>query len=411
MADTPPRDVTHLLQTSTTARPIGRRRRATVRSRLRRAARHRGGADAPRARRAHAAADGAGARGLPAAGRPDAGRLAEPRPLLRHRGARDAADPGRPRAQARRRQARRRLAARDPRRRAAERGRRRSSSRSRSSPCTRRSSSSPGTTRAWPRWSSCASSPACTRARPPTCSASPSAPSTRTGAWRAWCSAAPWRRTRAHERGTASPACAASCWRRPSCRRPRARPTSTRPAATTRLLRAEAEQLLAHDHGSPHPRCARRVSAATRGRGRRGVPGAARRRAPAADRPLPHPRGPRRGRHGRGVPRRAGGADPARGRAQAGALGLRLAARWWPASRPSGRCWRAWTTRTSRGSSTRVRTTRPGRGRSSLVRHGTGARRCRSPTTATRHDLPTRRPPRPDARRSAAPSSTPTRRA
>ena len=60
---------------------------------------------APRARGPHAAGDGAGPRGVHAAGRPGPRRLAEPRTLLRRRRADDAADPGGPCARAPRRQA------------------------------------------------------------------------------------------------------------------------------------------------------------------------------------------------------------------------------------------------------------------------------------------------------------------
>ena len=64
-----------------------------------------------------AAADGARPRSVPAAAEGPARPLAEPRALLRDRGALDAADPDRARPRARRPQARRRPAARDVRRR------------------------------------------------------------------------------------------------------------------------------------------------------------------------------------------------------------------------------------------------------------------------------------------------------
>ena len=135
-------------------RAAGRRAAA---GRLRRAAPAGGRLPAARAAGADAAADGARARGLPAADEGSAGSLAEPRALLRDCRALDAADPDRAGARARRAEARRRAAARHARRGARRRRHRRRSISSRS---TRRSSGSSRSTPNRRGSSSCGSSAA-----------------------------------------------------------------------------------------------------------------------------------------------------------------------------------------------------------------------------------------------------------
>ena len=135
-------------------RSLGARRAGSAR--LRGPAPHRGPPAALREALAHAVRDGARARVLHAARRPDVGALAEPRAVLRDRVRADAAHPGRPRAQAPRGQARRRRAD-HARRRDRDRGR------AATSTCwrwTARSTSCRRSTRARRGWWRCASSAA-----------------------------------------------------------------------------------------------------------------------------------------------------------------------------------------------------------------------------------------------------------
>ena len=139
------------------ARRQGGSARRAAAARLCRAAARRRRLRPPRAAGADAAGDRPGARGLPAPDARPQRPVAEPRPLLRHRRQRDAPDPGRAGAGARRDQARRRLGPDDAERRhrGGPRGRGRRRSRS-----IRRWRGSPSAIRIRRGWSSCATSAA-----------------------------------------------------------------------------------------------------------------------------------------------------------------------------------------------------------------------------------------------------------